>query len=676
MEPPISSRNGPSRAVLLGIFAGILCLTFAAYLPAVSAGYVWDDDAWLTANPLVSDTEGLVKIWTTTQSFQYYPLLFTTFWVEHQVWGLDPTGYHVVNIFLHACNAFLVGLILNRLGVPAAWWVAVIFAVHPVHVESVAWVTERKNVLSGVFGLSAALVYLAFDRDRRRIRYALALLLFACAMLAKTASATLPVALAMVMLWRRRPATIRDLLPLAPFVLIAAALASVTVFLEEGLVAVVRSDFHLSAAQRIVIAARALLFYPSKLLFPYPLIFNYPRSTLDAGSWNAIRPVVAVALIAMGLAALWIRGSRGSRGVACAACVYAITILPALGFFNVYAFRYSFVADHFQYLASIGPLTLLALAGRAIFRAVTTRSRTPIAHSGGSGWRRMSSRVAAGAIVVVLAAMTWNQAGAYRDESTLWKDTLAKNKDSWIAHHSLATLDSKSGNFDSAVRQFDEALRCKPTSAESFTGRGHARAKQGQLEPALADLNRAIELDPTYPQAYLNRGEVRVAARQFEGAIADIDRFLSSNPRHAPAYQVRAAAFTGLGQLDRAIADLDEAVRLDGGAWAYRDRAMARLQLGQDATALEDFTRALDLEPGAADLYDRRGFVLVRMGRYDKALADFEQALRIDPRLALSFVLRGGLFQRLDADTRRACEDWREACRLGDCKTFNAQCKP
>jgi tetratricopeptide (TPR) repeat protein len=348
--------------------------------------------------------------------------------------------------------------------------------------------------------------------------------------------------------------------------------------------------------------------------------------------------------------------------VLCAACVYAITILPALGFFNVYAFRYSYVADHFQYLASIGPLTVLALAGRTLFRAVTANAT--------------AFRVAAGAIVLALAAMTWNQAATYHDERTLWNATMAKNNDSWIAHHNLATLDSKAGNFDAAVKQFDEAIRCKPAAAESYTGRGHASGKLGHLEPALADLDRAIELDPTYPQAYLDRGEIRVAARRFDGAIEDIDRFLSSNRRHAPAYQVRAAAFIELGQLERAIADLDEAVRLGGGASAYHDRAIVRLQLGQDATALDDFTRAIELEPGAADLYDGRGFVLVRMGRYDNARVDFDRAIRIDPSLALSFVLRGGLFQRSDGNARRACEDWREACRLGDCKLFNAGCKP
>ncbi len=616
--------------VALAIFAGLVCLTFAAYAPAINAGYVWDDDSWLTGNTAIADPHGLHTIWTSVPRMQYYPLLFTSFWIEYRLYGFDPLGYHVVNILLHACNAFLVGLILTSLGVPGAFWVAALFAVHPVHVESVAWVTERKNVLSGLFCLGAALAYLNFERSRRHATYAIALALFVCALLTKTATATLPIALAVASMWRRWPARVRDYAPLAPFVLVAFGLASITVFLENSLVAAVSPDFGFTWWQRVLIAAKAVQFYPWKLLVPYPLIFSYPRFDVETASLQSLWPLVTLSLLASGLALLW---RRGQRGIACAALVYAVTIFPALGFFDVYAFRFSFVADHFQYLASIGVLVLLPYASRWLLGRIDREGASPGV--------RLTARSLAVGLVLLLGVLTWNQARAYRDEATLWKDTIAKNPDSWIAHHNLATLRSASGDFDGAIAGFGEAIRCKPAAAESYSGRGLAYGNTGRTDLALIDLDRAIELDPAYPEAYLNRGEFLAAANRFDEAILDLDRFIASNPGYAPAYRSRATAF---------------------------------VQLGKDGPALDDFTKGIELDPHSAQLYNGRAFVLVRLGRYDAALADIDTAARLDPKLALTFVLRGGLYLRLDGDTRRACNEWRHACGLGDCTMHEAKC--
>ena len=602
-----------------GIFVGLVCLTFVSYAPVFHAGYVWDDDAWLTGNPAVSDPGGLHAIWTSVPRMQYYPLLFTSYWVEYRLWGFEPLGYHVVNLLLHAGNAFLFGLVLSELGVAGAFWVAAVFAVHPMHVESVAWVTERKNVLSGAFALASTLAYLKFRRDRSGRAYAAALVLFAGAVLSKTAAATLPAALAVVDAWKTWPPKIKDLRPLAPFFLLAGAMAAIAVFLEKGMVDVVGTDFVLSPWHRVLVASRGLLFYPFKLLVPYPTIFNYPRFDVEHASVAALWAPALVIAAAAGLAYLW---KRGSRGPACAALAYAALIFPALGFFDVYAFRFSFVADHFGYLASIPLLAALPWAGRAV----------------GSRELRRGLAVAA---VAVLAVLTFRQAGAYHDEATLWRDTIAKNPDSWIAHHNLATLLSKSDKLDSAVAEFDEALRCKPASAESYTGRGLAYLKQGRADLALADLDRAVQLDPTYPQAYLNRGDALAAAGRLPEALADFDRFLSTNP---------------------------------GYALAYRSRAMAYVQLGRDQAALDDLTRAVQLEPRSAELLSRRAFVLIRMTRHEAALADLDAALRLDPNLAIAYVLRGGVYRRLDGSSGRACAEWRTACRLGDCRFFKSEC--
>lgn len=605
------------------VFAVLLGLTLLAYAPVFRAGYVWDDDSWLTGNPAVQDPHGLHAIWTSVPRMQYYPLTFTVFWLEHRLFGFAPLGYHLVNVLLHAVNAFLVGLILRSLRVPGAFWVAALFAVHPVHVESVAWVTELKNVLSGVCALAAVLAYLSCDRGRHRALYALALALFACAVLAKTATATLPLALGLLAVWRDRPLRARDLAPLAPFVLVAVVLGSIAVRLERGLAASAGSDFGFSSMQRLLIASRALFFYPAKLVVPYPLMFNYPRFDVDAPTVLALAPFVALVLIVAGLAALW---QRGRRGLATALMVYAVTIAPALGFFDVYAFRFSFVADHFQYLASIPILALLPVSAAWALDRIGTRK---------------AARFAGAAVLVMLSLLTFRQARAYKDEETLWNDTIAKNPDSWLAHHNLALMRVEAGDLSGAAREFDEAIRSKPDSAESHSGRGLVHLKEQRLDLALADLNRAIELDPSYPEAYLNRGQVLAGLRRFDEAIADFSRFLAFNPSYAPAYE---------------------------------GRGLAHAQRGEDGEALEDLNRAIELDASSAALRGERGFILVRAQRYNDALSDFDAAIRLDPKLANAYVLRGGLYERIDGDKRRACADWEQACRLGDCRLRDAEC--
>lgn len=566
----------------------IIVLTALAYLPAFTAGFVWDDDDWLTANPVVREADGLARAWRGEPGLQYYPMFFTVLRVEHALWGMNPAGYHAANVALHALDAILVGLILARLGLGFGWWVALLFALHPVHVESVAWVTELKNLLSGAFCLGAVLAWLAFDRRGARAAWTAALLLYAAAVLSKTATATLPAALALLPLWRNGRLGRADLLRLAPFFAVGAALAWVAVRLESGLIDPVRADFALGWSDRVAVAARALFFYPWKLLVPWPLMFNYPRWDPADG-----RPfVVALVVVGVALAVAW---RRGHRGPACAALFYAMTVAPALGFFDVYAFRYAWVADHFQYLASIGPLTLIVAAAWWIGTRAGARSRRLL-------------RVAAAAVLAALGALTFVQARAYHDLPTLWRDTLAKNPGSWIANHNLALAELDAGDASAALRHFDAAIRAKPGAAESWTGRGMARARRGEWDTAVADLDRAVALDPDYAPARLHRGEALLEAGRPGAAAADLDRFLAAAPDHLPA----------LGA-----------------------RARARLALGA----------------------------------YDDARADADRVIALAPRSPSGWLMRGEILRVQRGDPAAACDDWRRACALGDCRLFDRWCR-
>lgn len=393
-----------------------------AYWPSVHNGYVWDDDDYVTDEPAVTSPDGFWRVWVPTETVQYYPLVFTLFWLQARLWGVDePGGFHVVNVLLHAMTAILLWRLLVRIEVPGAWLAAAVFALHPVHVESVAWITELKNVLSGVFYFAAFLCFLGYADDRRRGAYVASLALFTCAMLSKSVTATLPLAILVVQWFRRRPIDRRLLLSLTPMLAIGAMLAGLTVWIEKTHVGASGPLWDVTFPEKMILAGRALWFYFGKIVWPHPIIFMYPRWELDATSlaqW--LWPIGAV--VAAGLA--WILRHRIGRGPLAAMLFFGITLGPALGFLQAYWMRYSFVADHFQYLASAGPIALLVATAAVLTRRVGTRS----------------GPVFAAGLLAALGALTWRQSKVYADEATLWQDTLAKNPTATVAHYNLGSI--------------------------------------------------------------------------------------------------------------------------------------------------------------------------------------------------------------------------------------------
>ena len=611
------SANSPTRT--LWIVVTIVAATIVAYVPVLGAGFIWDDNDWVTENPAVTGGESWGDIWTGNARLQYYPLLFSAFRVQHMLWGLNPAGYHAVNVALHALTAVLVGFLGLRLQLRGAWWIAALFALHPVHVESVAWITELKNVLSGALVVAAACAFVyAVDRERvARRPLAAALLLFTAAVLAKTAVAMVALLLPLLLYYRRSRLDARVLVPVAPFVAVGVVLAWIAVRLEQGMAAAAQADFTFSAADRLLIGAHAWFFYPHKLLVPYPLIFNYPR--WDLGVWHAwLWPLAA--LVGTGLVALARR--RRIRAVALALIAYAILLAPALGVFDVYAFRYSFVADHFAYLASI---PLIALVVEVAARALPGSSRQRLVIGAG--------------IALALGVMTWNQTHAYKDRETLWRHTIRLNPDSWLAHHSLALEALNSGRDDVAADHLDEAIRCKPAATESWTGRGLLRARSGNPVGALADFDEALELSPQYPQARLHRGRLRVALGELEAGIDDLDLFLAVNPSTVDALASRAEAYARLGRYPEALADLDDAIAFGG----------------------------------PADLIVARGSTRVAMGDLDGAERDAALALQDAAVAPIAWELRGAILLRRN-DEAGACQALRRACDLGQCRGWQGTC--
>ncbi len=506
--------------------AALVALTVLAYLPALGAGFIWDDDLHVTQNEALRTWHGLADIWLRPGTIlQYHPLTHTAWWVQYHLWSLAPVGYHLVNVLLHAASVVVLWLVLGRLGVPGAWPAAAVFALHPVHVESVAWVTELKNVQSGLFYLLALLAFLrwALPGEGRRGDYALSLALFLCAVLSKSVAGTLPAAIALVLWWKRGRLTRREIVALVPFGVVSAAAAVTTAWMERHYVGAIGEEWTLSPAERCLVAGRALWFYAAKLAWPSDLAFVYPRWTLDPHAWwQWLFPLAAVVVLIV-LTAL---RRRLGRAPLATALYFVVTLAPALGFVDVYPMRYSFVADHFQYLASIGPIVLLVAAGAAILDRILPVARGPLA----------------AVLLAMLGVLVWRQAGVYTTPETLWRATLARNPSAWMAHNNLGLVLQAEGRADEAAEHYREAVRLRPNYPEALYNLGNVLAAGGRLAEAEARYEQAVGLDDGFAAAHNNLANVLLMQGKVDQGIAHYRRALEINPKYADARENLAIA--------------------------------------------------------------------------------------------------------------------------------------
>ena len=589
----MTTGRAPEASGRFAWAATLVALTLAAYLPIFRGGFIWDDDSYVTRNETLQSFDGLVEIWSNPKaSPQYYPLVFTTFWIENQIWGLKAPGYHIVNVVLHAVSAVLLWRLLVGLAVPGAWIAAAIFAVHPVHVESVAWIAERKNVLSGVFYFLALAAYLRFrpltsDPKRgSRFGYPAAFFLFVAALLSKTVTCSLPAAILLLIWWRRGRIRVFDVLPLIPMFFVGLAFAALTTHLERTHVGAEKIDWQLFIPERCVIAGRALWFYLAKLIAPVNLSFVYPRWLPDSG--NGLHLAAPIAwLLMLGLLLAFQR--RMGRGPAAAMFYFSGTLLPALGFIDVFPFKYSFVADHFQYLASIGPIVLVAAA-------LTRFSRTGI----DSNQVRPSPLrpVLATAVVLLFAGLTLSRSIVFQSEEAVWRDTLAKNDAAWSAHQNLGVLLEERGETEEAVAHFRRAIELAPGEFGPHVSFAIALDQLGRPDEALAAFDRALALNPESWTAHYNlAGTLARLGRELE-ALNHLEDAAHLAPEPSPAHFNRGVLLEKLDRPREALAAYREAVRARP-SWIKPRLAAARChaRLGENTDALKLVRDALRVSP-------------------------------------------------------------------------------
>ena len=462
-------------------------MTAVSYFPTIQAGFVWDDVVF-TENRAVQEWSDIWPIWFSpghiVNEGHYWPLTYTTFWLEHKIWGLNPAGYHVVNVLLHIVNTLLLWRILARLAVPGAWLVAAVFAVHPLHVESVAWVIERKDVLSALFYLTAILAWMRYEATRKGRHYLLALGLFAAGLLSKTVVVTLPLALLILRWWRRGRLNRSDLLHTVPFFVVGLVIT-----LGDFAYYRPRESFmsDLSLIERPFLAARALWFYTTKLLWPDNLAVIYPHwdiSAADPLAWGYL--ILAVAVPAL----LWRFRRQIGRGPLAGVLFFAVTLSPTLGFIDFGYMQFSYVADRFQYLAGIGVMAVVI--GAAVWGARRLPERL-----------RMAAVGTPAAVLVILSVLSWQHASLFRNDETLFRHIVSLNPRAHSAYNNLNKALLDQGRYDEALVSTRTALQHLPDDAKANFNHGLALQQSSRTTEAIEYYQRALEIDPDNPRALI-----------------------------------------------------------------------------------------------------------------------------------------------------------------------------
>jgi tetratricopeptide (TPR) repeat protein len=694
-KPKRSSEKTPWDSTILGgkrsrltdlVFGFFLvAMIVAAYQTAWHAGFIWDDDVYVTANPLLTAPDGLRRIWLSLDSpSQYFPLVYTTFRLEHALWGLNATGYHWVNIFLHAFNAVSVWILLRNLRIPGAWLAGALFGLHPVQVESVAWVTERKNLMMGFFFLLALLAWTRFIKDEQRDRwrfYLLALLLFALALASKTTACTMPAAMLLVLWLKRKTINLRRIAQVGPFVILGIGMGLVSIWWEQHHQGTQGQLFAIGWGERILIANRAIWFYLGKLIWPNELSFSYPRWPVSlANPLDYIWVGGTIALIVL----IWFLRRRVGRSIEVAMLFFVATLSPMLGFVMLYTFRYSWTADHYQYVACLGPLALIAAGLAQTFQKYGTKAT----------W---VATIGVAALLFALGSRTWLQAASYKDEETLWRATLATNPNSWLAHNNLGLRLAVSGRVEESLPEFERAVALDPEYAEAHNNLANTYARLDRPQEAVSEYEKTIALNPRLSQAHANvaslllkmgradeamahlqaaralglqdaaleqlSGVIAARSKTTPGTIQDWKQALETDPKNADLHNKIGLALAERGERAEALPYLRTAAELDPqDARKHYNYATALSQLGQLAEAIAEYRAALQLRPAYAAAHVNLANTLLQNKQPDEAIVEYERGLELNPNSVaahknLAFALRAvGRTAEADAHTRRAAD--------------------
>ncbi|MDD9859312.1 MAG: tetratricopeptide repeat protein [Nitrospira sp.] len=532
--------------LVLGLLVGV------SYFPATMAGFVWDDLAFTAARP-VQNLSGLWQIWfapgNITNEGHYWPVLYSLFWLEHKLWGFAPAGYHIVNMLLHLIVTLLLWRLLLRLEVAGAWVAAAVFAVHPLHVESVAWVIGRKDPLAAGFYLACVLTYIRFVEDGHWWRYSCALGLFGLGLLSKSVVVTLPASLLIWHWWKQGRVTGTDLGRALPFLAVGLGVTVVDWLSYKSLEHVV---FDYSVIERGLIAARAWWFYISKLVWPSELAVIYPRWEVGTGgalAWGCVAATVTVAVL------LWVSRHRTGRGPLAGALFFTVTLSPMLGFVDYGYMQFAFVADRYQYLAGAGVIAVLVGA------AASGARRLP------DTWRTIVPVVVTVVVVACLGTITWHQAAIYKDEGTFFRRVAALNPAARFAHYNLGREYQRQGRLEEALVAYRTEYRFARATPNDPARIGYAQLGMGaiaEMQGRFEDAETHYKSGSLYNEMAFHRlAGLWIRQERYHEAIDLYQTFIKRNPSNAGLYSDMGVALLKLKRYDEALRSFEQALALD-----------------------------------------------------------------------------------------------------------------
>lgn len=571
------------------IFLSVIILIFVllAYLPAMQSGFVWDDDFHFIDNPYMTKSDGIKLIWSTPRAM-YYPLTSTTWWFLRQIFNLNPLPYHLINILLHAANAILIFFILNYLGISGAWFAAVLFGIHPVNVESVAWVTELKNTQSGFFYFLAILLFLKYFVVKKQkftkkntanssLLYISSALFFIMAILSKTSTVMLPFVLLFLIWIKFKKLTFNVILSTIPF-FVFSALASLWTIWEQKIHSGAEGvEWSLNIIEKLIISGKIIFFYIGKLIWPYPLMFIYPKWNINS---HLITSYIPLLLLIIVLILTYIFRNKWAKSFFSALLYFIISLFPVLGFFNIYFMRYSYVADHFQYLGCISIICLFSVGFMKIIKI--------------KNYKFYFGQTVACIVLIILSYLTFNQCKIYNNIETLWLDTIAKNPQAWMAYTNLANFYRDNGKREEAIILYNKVIEKKPDYAEAYYNLGVLYYKIGKIEDALFYYKKSIEIKPTY-KVYNNLGIIYKEKNDISAAIDSFLVAIEIEPNEA-AYNNLATIYKSSGNVIKAVYCYKKALEINcKNADIHNNLAVLYFDNKQYSLAIKHCDKAIEL---------------------------------------------------------------------------------
>jgi protein O-mannosyl-transferase len=628
----------------------VLMLTFAAFSPCLKSHFInWDDGLYVTENTVIQNLSfhNVKKIFTSYFGSNYLPLTMLSYSLEYRFFKLDPFGYHLTNLILHLLNCLLVFwliyLLTQRISISAIS--TLFFGLHPLHVESVAWVSERKDLLYALFFLAAMVSYGYYLRSPKiRRYYYLCLILFLAALLAKPMAITLPLVLLLIDYFNNRKADKRMFIDKIPF-LILSLIFGVLAAIGQYVTGAVRSEHLLNFFHKIAIASYSIIFYLYKLVLPIKLSCLYPYSGVNNPAFLYSLAGFIVLLV------LVIRSAKYTRKVIFGSAFFLVTLLPVLQFIPI---GETIVADRYVYIASLGIFYILA---EGIFWLFHNKTRN-------SSFLRGLLLAILIVLTSFLASLTWQRCQVWRDSMSLWNDVLTKHPNVATAFNNRGITYKDQGDIQQAISDYSKAIVINPKFVNAHYNRGIVYKDQGNIQQAISDFSKAIKIKPNYVDAYNNRGLAYKDQGNIQQAISDYNKVIEINPNFEKAYNNRGVTYNDQGDIQQAISDFNKAIEINPNFWqAYNNRGLAYKDQGDIQQAISDFNKAIEINPNYVDAYNNRGNTYADRGDIQQAIFDYNKAVAINPKYEKAYNNRGITYKD-QGNIQQAISDFSRAIKI------------